>query len=256
MRASWFLILALGQLAHVCPVGADEPEWVEKSFRPESAEYVYTVGVGIGSDELSALREARRHALASFIQAHLARNARVAVRTIEGNSGVMVDDRTSSEVYRLDLTQFEKIDQRVVSQELPIQQFKVKSLYRFPRSLLAKYRESVRRLRASVAQFKEFKRTWEGKFAATSLRAAERIEGVSQDAAKKMREQAEKLKTKGVEAFGDSAVRIRMLARTRPLQQWDLARELRRRIKRRFDREGIEIPFPQRTVWHREPERA
>jgi small conductance mechanosensitive channel len=56
----------------------------------------------------------------------------------------------------------------------------------------------------------------------------------------------------GVEAFGDSAVTIRMLARTRPLQQWDLARELRRRIKRRFDDEGIEIPFPQRTVWHRQ----
>ena len=55
----------------------------------------------------------------------------------------------------------------------------------------------------------------------------------------------------GVESFGDSAVTIRMMARTRPLKQWDVARELRRRIKKRFDREGIEIPFPQRTVWQR-----
>ena len=58
----------------------------------------------------------------------------------------------------------------------------------------------------------------------------------------------------GVEAFGDSAVTIRMMAKTTPLKQWDVARELRRRIKRRFDAEGIEIPFPQRTVWHRRME--
>lgn len=56
----------------------------------------------------------------------------------------------------------------------------------------------------------------------------------------------------GVEAFGDSAVTVRMMAKTVPLKQWDLARELRRRIKHRFDAEGIEIPFPQRTVWHHE----
>ncbi|HET6341794.1 MAG TPA: mechanosensitive ion channel family protein [Gemmatimonadota bacterium] len=55
----------------------------------------------------------------------------------------------------------------------------------------------------------------------------------------------------GVEAFGDSAVTIRMMAKTLPLKQWDVARELRRRIKHRFDAEGIEMPFPQRTVWHR-----
>ncbi|MGH7572660.1 MAG: mechanosensitive ion channel family protein [Gemmatimonadota bacterium] len=58
----------------------------------------------------------------------------------------------------------------------------------------------------------------------------------------------------GVEAFGDSAVTIRMMAKTLPLKQWDVARELRRRIKHRFDAEGIEIPFPQRTVWHRAPD--
>ena len=55
----------------------------------------------------------------------------------------------------------------------------------------------------------------------------------------------------GVEAFTDSAVVIRMMVRTLPLKQWTVARELRRRIKHRFDAEGIEIPFPQRTIWHR-----
>jgi small-conductance mechanosensitive channel len=48
----------------------------------------------------------------------------------------------------------------------------------------------------------------------------------------------------GVESFGDSAVVIRMVAKTLPLKQWDVARELRRRIKNRFDELQIEIPFP------------
>ncbi|HEX5724146.1 MAG TPA: mechanosensitive ion channel family protein [Longimicrobiaceae bacterium] len=52
----------------------------------------------------------------------------------------------------------------------------------------------------------------------------------------------------GVESFGDSAVNIRIWAKTLPLKQWDVARELRRRIKHRFDQEGIEIPFPHQTV--------
>jgi moderate conductance mechanosensitive channel len=52
----------------------------------------------------------------------------------------------------------------------------------------------------------------------------------------------------GIESFGDSAVVIRMVAKTLPLKQWDAARELRRRIKKRFDAEGIVIPFPQRTL--------
>jgi small conductance mechanosensitive channel len=52
----------------------------------------------------------------------------------------------------------------------------------------------------------------------------------------------------GVEALGDSAVTIRTVARTRPGQQWTVGRELRRRIKNRLDEEGIEIPFPQRSV--------
>ena len=48
----------------------------------------------------------------------------------------------------------------------------------------------------------------------------------------------------GIENFGDSSVVVRVTAKTLPLKQWDVARELRRRIKNRFDAEGIEIPYP------------
>ena len=52
----------------------------------------------------------------------------------------------------------------------------------------------------------------------------------------------------GVEALAESQVTIRLLAKTLPLKQWEAARELRRRIKTRFDREGIRVPYPHRVV--------
>lgn len=52
----------------------------------------------------------------------------------------------------------------------------------------------------------------------------------------------------GVDSLGDSGVTIRMLFNTIPLKQWDVAREFKRRVKNEFDRLGIEIPFPQRTL--------
>ncbi len=55
----------------------------------------------------------------------------------------------------------------------------------------------------------------------------------------------------GVDSFGDSQVTIKMLAKTCPLKQWQVARELRRRIKHAFDQQGIEIPFPHRTLFMR-----
>jgi small-conductance mechanosensitive channel len=48
--------------------------------------------------------------------------------------------------------------------------------------------------------------------------------------------------------FGDSSVGIKILGETEPLKQWDVAGELRKRIKIAFDAEGIEIPFPQRVI--------
>jgi moderate conductance mechanosensitive channel len=56
----------------------------------------------------------------------------------------------------------------------------------------------------------------------------------------------------GVEALTADSVVVRLVVKTVPLEQWKVARELRRRIKARFDREGVEIPFAQRTVWLRQ----
>ncbi len=53
----------------------------------------------------------------------------------------------------------------------------------------------------------------------------------------------------GVQGFGESAVVIRLMAKTEAGEQWATARELRIRLKDAFDKAGIEIPFPQRTLW-------
>ena len=58
----------------------------------------------------------------------------------------------------------------------------------------------------------------------------------------------EPLEVLGVDAFGDWAVMLKMRIKTVPLKQWDVGRELRKRIRRRFEQENIEIPFPERIV--------
>ncbi|MPZ18439.1 MAG: mechanosensitive ion channel [Luteitalea sp.] len=52
----------------------------------------------------------------------------------------------------------------------------------------------------------------------------------------------------GVDAFGPSEIVIKARIKTLPLRQWDVAREFRRLLKKAFDAQGIEIPFPQRTI--------
>jgi len=56
----------------------------------------------------------------------------------------------------------------------------------------------------------------------------------------------------GVEALGPHGVELRLVIKTQPSRQWDVSRLVRERLKAAFDAEGIEIPFPQQTVWHRQ----
>ena len=55
----------------------------------------------------------------------------------------------------------------------------------------------------------------------------------------------------GVETLGADGVTIRVAIKTLPGQQFPVARHLRAQIKAAFQEAGIEIPFPQRMVWHR-----
>lgn len=59
----------------------------------------------------------------------------------------------------------------------------------------------------------------------------------------------EDLEVLGVDQLGENAVIIKMRIKTRPIQQWMVGRELNRRIKKRFDELGIEMPFPRRQLY-------
>lgn len=59
----------------------------------------------------------------------------------------------------------------------------------------------------------------------------------------------------GLDKFGDSAVTIKARIKTPPAKQWGVAREFNRRMKRRFDEVGIDIPFPHRMVLTRSLDR-
>ena len=52
----------------------------------------------------------------------------------------------------------------------------------------------------------------------------------------------------GLDKFDDSAIIIKGRIPTIHKQQWIIRREFNRRIKLAFDKNGIEIPFPQRTI--------
>jgi small conductance mechanosensitive channel len=59
----------------------------------------------------------------------------------------------------------------------------------------------------------------------------------------------EPIEIMGVDAFGESEVVIKARIKTLPIEQWSVGREYRRRLKKAFDRENIEIPFPHRTLY-------
>jgi len=59
----------------------------------------------------------------------------------------------------------------------------------------------------------------------------------------------EPLEVFGVDKFADSAVIIKARVKTQPIQQWTVGREYRKRLKKAFDQNNIEIPFPHTTVY-------
>ncbi len=63
----------------------------------------------------------------------------------------------------------------------------------------------------------------------------------------------EPLEILGVDDFADSAVIIKIRITTKRIRQWFVGRELKRRIKKRFDEKNIEIPFPHRTIYLGDP---
>ena len=59
----------------------------------------------------------------------------------------------------------------------------------------------------------------------------------------------EPLEVLGLDQFGDSALVVKARTKTKPIKQWRIGREFKRRLKRRFDEKDIEIPFPHITLY-------
>jgi small-conductance mechanosensitive channel len=57
------------------------------------------------------------------------------------------------------------------------------------------------------------------------------------------------LEVLGVDKFADSSVIVKARFKTAPVQQWTVGREMNRRIKKKFDELGIEIPFPHTSIY-------
>lgn len=69
---------------------------------------------------------------------------------------------------------------------------------------------------------------------------------------KSILERPEILGEGGISELSDSAVVFTIICKVKPGQQWTIARQLRKRIKERFDMEGIEIPYPCTNVYMRD----
>ncbi len=55
----------------------------------------------------------------------------------------------------------------------------------------------------------------------------------------------------GISELGDSAVVFKIVTKVKAGEQWNIERQLRKRIKDRFDEAGIEIPYPCNNVYMR-----
>ncbi len=55
----------------------------------------------------------------------------------------------------------------------------------------------------------------------------------------------------GISELGDSAIVFKLVCKVKPGEQWNISRQLRKRIKDKFDKKGIEIPYPCTNVYMR-----
>jgi small conductance mechanosensitive channel len=56
--------------------------------------------------------------------------------------------------------------------------------------------------------------------------------------------------------LGDWAITVRVMVKTQPGKQWEIARELKKQILRACEREGISLPYPRQEVWVRDLEHS
>ncbi len=84
----------------------------------------------------------------------------------------------------------------------------------------------------------------------------DRVSGIIQEVAQRLRDDEhfgalmiEDAEIFGLDQFGDSAVVIKGRLKTKPIKQWEVGREFQRRIKAAFDEQGVEIPFPHRSIY-------
>ena len=57
----------------------------------------------------------------------------------------------------------------------------------------------------------------------------------------------------GIENFDPMQISIRVLIKTRPLKQWEVGREYRRRVKEAFDQNGVQVVNPQAILYQEKP---
>jgi small-conductance mechanosensitive channel len=63
----------------------------------------------------------------------------------------------------------------------------------------------------------------------------------------------DELEVMGLNAFGDSSVMIKARIKCGPFGRWSVLREFNRRVKQRFESEGIEIPYPHQALVLNQP---
>lgn len=83
----------------------------------------------------------------------------------------------------------------------------------------------------------------------------ERVEAVLRDVGARLQQDPKyapsilaPIEIMGVDAFEEWSVQVKLRIKTMPLKQWEVGRELRRRILSAFEQNGIQIPYPVKPV--------